>query len=178
MSVIEKIHRSRKGFRRILDKAFDILFCGLVLYLLLNIHAFDDFLFRVAAESGYNGPVKALIYLGANVHADDDQALKVATNEGHTEVVKTLLNQGAGTNVDKGTLVFLAARAGHFDTAEFLLENGAVTCGSESFWLRIADQTKNTKIANNIRQQLARLPSLCHSNEAPGKNPSPASQVH
>ena len=55
-----------------------------------NIHAYDDYALRWAAENEHLDVIKYLVENGADIHAYYDYALRWAAGEGHLDVVKYL----------------------------------------------------------------------------------------
>ena len=55
-----------------------------------DVHAFDDYALRWAAENGHFDVAEYLVEHGADVHARNDYALRLAARNGHIDVVEYL----------------------------------------------------------------------------------------
>ena len=104
-----------------------------------DIHAWYDYVLRLAAENGYTDTAKLLLDRGADIHGLDDTALRNAAENAlgpgaktHTETVKALLDSGAniswlparGHALNESAL-FWAADYGHTETVKLLLAHSA-----------------------------------------------------
>jgi len=142
-----------------------------VLFFIFDIHAFNDFLLRGAAASGYTGTVKTLLYFGANLHADDDLALQAASHKGYTEIVKSLLDHGANIHARNDVALFLAIQNGHADIVKLLLAKGKFIVKCENLWIQAAAQSKNPEIIDLIRKNISPA-GISNSNVCSSTQPS------
>jgi hypothetical protein len=91
----------------------------------VDIHIFDDLMFRKAVDNGDMESVKHLIKFGANIHAKNDESIGWASYEGHLEMVKFLYDIGLNIHERDDFALRWAASKGHIEILEFLLDKGA-----------------------------------------------------
>jgi ankyrin repeat protein len=90
-----------------------------------DIHIDDDYVLRLAAESGHLDVVKYLIKNGADIHARDDYALGWAVSNDYLDVVKYLIKNGADIHARDDCALRYAASNGHLSVVKYLVEKGA-----------------------------------------------------
>jgi len=111
-----------------------------------DVHAEDDYALRWAANYGRIEIVKILLKNGANVHTEDDEALRWAANNGHLEVVKILLENGADVHAGNDWALRWATYYGRIEVVKFLLENGVDVHAENDKALRETIKKEDTKV--------------------------------
>lgn len=167
---MEKLNTIFWKIVKIVNRTGSVLVFCLVLFFMLDIHTFDDFMLRLSAGSGYTGAVKVLLYFGANVHGAEDQALQLASQEGHFEIVKSLLDHGANIHASDDVALYVALKNGHEDIVKLLLDraNFAPSACIRNFWMRTAEAAGQTEILNLIRERTKPTAASCSAtNYAP-----------
>jgi ankyrin repeat protein len=122
----------------------------MIQYLVLlgaDIHLDEEYAFRVAASKGYFKVVEYCIQQGADIHAENDYAIRMAASEGHDRVVRLLLDHGANIHAENNFALRHAAKGGHYDIVELLLAHGADLHAEEDFAFRKACEQGHQDIA-------------------------------
>ena len=105
-----------------------------------DIHAFQDYAIRTAAEKGDLEMTKWLVEHGADINAWKGFVLINPVRNGHFEVVKYLIEQGADIHAQGDGALKAAVENGDFDMVKYLVEHGANIHVNEDLPLRIAKQ--------------------------------------
>ena len=90
-----------------------------------NIHAYNEYILRLAARNGHLEIVKYLVEQGADIHADNDCALQWAAQNDHLKIVKYLVEHGADIHADNDLALRYVAQHGHFNIVKYFVEQGA-----------------------------------------------------
>ena len=132
------------------------LLAAVLLFLAVDIHAFNDLALRCSTTSGYTTLTKLFLSLGANVHANNDQPIGLATMYGDAGLVSLLLDHGADVEAQKGFPLHAAVDRGRLDLVDLLLSRGADVCGIKgALILRSAKLKRNDQILDHLRAQMA-----------------------
>ncbi len=94
----------------------------------VDLHVYDDFFLRQAAEKGHMAVVNWLLEQGADPDAREGAAVIGAAETGQFEIMKRLLDYGADFSVCAENTLDAAARNGHLTVVSWLLEHKREEC--------------------------------------------------
>ena len=126
----------------------------------INIHAYDDWALRCAAQNGYLEVVRYLIENGANIHAYDDCAFRYSSENGHLEVVQYLIDKGADIHTYNDDALKYAAINGYLEVVRYLIDKGANIHADNDYALRYAARNGYLEVVRYLINKGANI----HSN--------------
>jgi len=119
-----------------------------------NIHVYNDYALRRAAEYGHLDVVKYLVENGADIYASDEKALRWAANYGHLDVVKFLVEKGAYIHIYNDYALKCAAENGHLEVVKFLVEKGANIHAEDDYALRWAVKYGHLEVVKYLSEKM------------------------